>query len=323
MTIKNNILTVCHDAGGAEVVSAYVQAHRREAVFYCIVSGPAEKIFKRKKINNLFIFPQPGQTLAGIIEQIQPINLVLTGTSWGSSIEIDCIREAKARGLKTVAFIDHWVNYRERFGYPHRGWKDNLPDAIWVGDRPAYEVAKKKFTGQRIRLVPNPFFKEITASYRAAVRHLATPAQAILFASEPLQAATNRFKGKKIDTRIKKEAYILQAIFKCLVAINYRGEVIIRYHPSELPEKYDTLIQKFNKKLIITRSMGQGMFEDLAKANFVIGMQSMFLVVATLCQKKVISFLPGNNERCRLPVSAIIKVKTARKLAQVLSKKSF
>jgi len=65
-----------------------------------------------------------------------------------------------------VSFIDHWVNYRERFGYPLKNWKNNLPDEIWAGDKYAFLIAKKLFNKiLPIKLVKNPYFKEIKNKY--------------------------------------------------------------------------------------------------------------------------------------------------------------
>ena len=41
------ILVVCHDAGGAEIVSNYVESETQNNLIYC-VKGPAIKIFKKK-----------------------------------------------------------------------------------------------------------------------------------------------------------------------------------------------------------------------------------------------------------------------------------
>lgn len=48
IVIQKNLI-ICHDAGRAEILSAYVKAHEKKAIFYCVVAGPAEKIFRRKK----------------------------------------------------------------------------------------------------------------------------------------------------------------------------------------------------------------------------------------------------------------------------------
>ena len=45
-----NILIVAHDAGGAQIISAYIKKFKDKYNFKCLVLGPAISIFKRKKI---------------------------------------------------------------------------------------------------------------------------------------------------------------------------------------------------------------------------------------------------------------------------------
>ena len=52
---KKNILIECHDAGGAEVISAYVKKQKAQYRFLCIARGPAKKIFARKGLSPLVI----------------------------------------------------------------------------------------------------------------------------------------------------------------------------------------------------------------------------------------------------------------------------
>ena len=53
---------------------------------------------------------------------------ILTGTGWESNFERRAIIRARSLGIKSVSFLDHWVNYLERFKE-----KDEiiLPDEIW------------------------------------------------------------------------------------------------------------------------------------------------------------------------------------------------
>ena len=46
----DNILVVCHDAGGAEVVSAFVKDNPYNQNFTLLVAGPAKKIFHKRNL---------------------------------------------------------------------------------------------------------------------------------------------------------------------------------------------------------------------------------------------------------------------------------
>ncbi len=72
---------------------------------------------------------------------------MLCGTSWQSDLEWRATELARRSGKRCVAYLDHWVNYRERF---EREGELRLPDAIWVADLYADGgFAKKKFSRMR------------------------------------------------------------------------------------------------------------------------------------------------------------------------------
>ena len=161
MNIKpgSSILVVCHDAGGAEIVSAYVKKNKDQYVFYCCVSGPALNIFDKKGLQSLCL-PQEVSLESCFADSGQVYDMLLTGTSWTTDLERRAIAMAREKGILTASYLDHWVNYRQRFGYPADGWEKTLPDQIWVGDMYAYKQAEKDgFLS--IHLVRNEYFEEI------------------------------------------------------------------------------------------------------------------------------------------------------------------
>lgn len=98
------IAVVSHDAGGAEILSSWLV---RCSESYCLVlDGPAKAIFQRKLGAN---------KITPLSEAIGQCDWVLCGTSWQSNVERRAIALAKSEGKTVVAFLDHWVNYSERF----------------------------------------------------------------------------------------------------------------------------------------------------------------------------------------------------------------
>lgn len=315
LNIKPKVLVVSHDAGGAEILSAYVKANQARCSFVCCLSGPAEKIFERKKIKKSVVAKGNNEA---ILKFLKNKNLVLTGTGWSSDFEIKAIQAAKKLGIKTATFLDHWVNYRERFGYPKKNWQSNLPNEIWVGDNDAYDLARKQFTGMKVRIVANPFFKEIKTAYKLAQKNSPQNSRGILFASEPFGAAKNAFAKRKKSTGI--ESIVLREFLEYLSKIKYSRTVIIRSHPAENRDKYAELIRQFDRYLRIEVSSNKSMYDDLARVSCVVGLSSMFLAVALLCGKKVISFIPDKTNCCSLPMKGIIRVKNQLKFRFALEK---
>lgn len=309
---KKRILAVCHDAGGAELVSAYVKKNIGRYDFACAAFGPAEKIFKRKKIGKLAAVRK--KSPLELLHGAKGFSMVLTGTSWGSSIELDFIKEAKLRGVKSAAYLDHWTNYRERFGYPRKNWRENLPDEIWVGDKYALKIAYRNFKKIKIKFSPNLYFKEIKENCE---KRVGVKPAGILFLSEPVGGSVNCFGDA--DKKRASEFEILKMLLDFCAGQKIKNRIIIRLHPSEKTGKYDKIISKYAGKLIIGKSNLNNLVDDIARAEIVIGMESMAIVVSLMRGKKTASFLPHKNIRCPLPFPGIIKLKTVKQLADFIS----
>ena len=141
------ICIVSHDAGGAEILASYAKKVEEPCLFS--LAGPAAKVFT---IQMATVISLP---LEAAIEQA---DWLLCGTSWQSDLEWQAIALSRKMGKRSVAFLDHWVNYQERFV---RSGVQHLPDEIWVGDPHAEALAGAEFPGITIRLVPNPHFEDI------------------------------------------------------------------------------------------------------------------------------------------------------------------
>ena len=119
-----HVLVVSHDAGGAEILSAWVKQHSY-LKFSFLLEGPAQKIFARK------LGDVPMLSRAAFLDEQMIADFVLTGTSWGSDLEKRVVKTARARNIPVASFLDHWSAYRERFLLDG---ELVLPDELWVGD---------------------------------------------------------------------------------------------------------------------------------------------------------------------------------------------
>lgn len=312
----HKILVVAHDAGGADIIGAYVQKYRHRYRFACYVAGPAVRVFRRRKIPARAIVYDRA-AVRDIVREHRDAQLVLTGTGWMTDMELQCIRESKRLGLNVVSYIDTWNYYRERFGYPRSSWEKNLPDEIWVGDASAGSIARRAFAGRgvRIRLVPNEVFREAGATYRRAARLQKTNTRYILFVSEPFGASA-RFMGEARGGTALEYA-TLTALLAYFARVKLTKKILIRLHPAEPARKYDALTNTFSRQLDISVSREPDMYNDLARASTVIGMTSVLLVIAALCKKRVVSFFLGKKERA-LFFPGVINIKTVEGLEKIL-----
>lgn len=282
---KKNILTVCHDAGGAEIISAYVKKNAAKANFFCLAAGPAIRIFKRKNLNKMLISGKNGPKKT--LSKLKNIDLILTSTNWSASLGRDFIKEGKNKGIKTAVYLDHWTNYRERFGYPRLGWRKNLPDEIWAGDKYAYFLAAKYFKEVPVKSAPNYYFREIKDKYRKICSGK-TAGKGILLVSEPVSEKIN-IDGDKNKIKLT-EFEIIKKILDFFSDYKTDRQIILRLHPSEKRNKYDRILVGYKRKLKIKKSSGKELLEDLQKCSDVIGVKSMALAIARLCGKRVFSF---------------------------------
>lgn len=321
MTMNRNILAIAHDAGGAEVISAYIKANPEHDTFFCIAEGPAKGVFEKRGLKT-YCMERGDASPADIFNQLKQIDLALTGTSWSSDIEFRFLQAAKEKKIKTAVHLDHWVNYRERFGYPHAQWQNRLPDEFWVGDIYAKRIAEAQFPDIPIVFAPNRYFEEIKKEYAAFMSAFHSNQEpAILFMSEPVSQPVNAFGDDTLYTHTEYD--ILDALLAFFKEKHHGKRIIIRFHPSEKKDKYKQILARYADTLTIIPSQQENIYADIAASACVIGMDSMALVVAHTCGKKVISFIPDRHISCSLPFKEIIKIKDINALSKLISSEKY
>ena len=263
---------------------------------FCL-DGPATKVFVNKlgMVNTL--------TLKDAVEQADSL---LCGPSWQSDLEWRAIALSRKMGKRSISFLDHWINYQERF---IRDGVQYLPDEIWVGDANAEKLAEAEFPGTPVRLVPNPYFNDIrrqVADYQIA---FISPAQSnlkgcrLLFVCEnisehaQMQHGDPRFWGY---TEFDAIDYLFTNIKALQVNIS---SVTIRPHPSDPEGKYDGVITNYSDLACL--SSGKTLLEDVATSDIVVGCESMAMVIALQCGRRVVSCIPLRQVGLKLPFSEI------------------
>lgn len=281
------ICVVSHDAGGAEIISSYVRQNQTNCKF--VLSGPAVKIFERK-LGKLHIYD--------LEEAISTSDYLLCGTSWQSDVEWRAISFAKKIKKKSIAFLDHWVNYRERF---IRLGQLHLPDEIWVGDLLAKERANIIFPELKVSLIENPYFLDLKFEIERLKKNAPklSCSGKILYVCEPIREhALHEYGDERYWGYTEEEAlrYFLSNIKLLNVKIS---EIIIRPHPSESADKYDWIYKEFD--LPIYPGGKKTLFDELLGVEIVVGCESMAMIIGTLAARRVISCIPPGGSPCKLP----------------------
>lgn len=266
---------ICHDAGGAEIISSLLLAEKLNYNVY--LEGPALRVFKEKKINIENI------ELNKLIEESE---IFILGTSWQSDLEYNAIKLISNYDKYIITILDHWTNYLSRFT---RNNNILLPNEIVVCDSYALEIAIKEFQNFNIKisLIQNYYLIDLINSHKDY--ELNQIKFDYLYICEPItQPLLKLDKGSK--SYDFDEFDILNDFLK---SVDNNSRILIRPHPSEKKNKYIKILKKSKKNYTISKNTT--LLNDINNSKCVYGWCSMALIVAKVLKKNVIFFNPVKN----------------------------
>lgn len=264
------ILFLVHDPGGYDAVypvfeKLYAEGHSVE--FYCV--GPASKL------NVSYAFPQE-EIIELIRDQLAENRLraVVTGTSWGSDLELQVTAMCKEANIPTFVILDYWINYLLRLSEP--SGKVILPDYYIVMDDLAKEEAIREGVLQSI-LYPlghpglDRFFAKRTGYEKQPDQY-----KKILFLSQPLSKLYE-------DTLGYTEREVLQ---HCVDIVQMAEELSlqVKFHPKD-----DASLQEQFSGIAVTGEL----IDLLPQYDLIIGMNTIGLLHAVLMGVPAISYQPN------------------------------
>ena len=266
--LKGLVGVVSHDAGGAEVVAAYLSSREHQAIL--ALKGPAISVFERHFGH---------QYISSISEAISRADWILTSTGWQSNHEWIAVRDALSSGKKVVAFLDNWDDYRYRF------WRDGetaLPNEIWVIDFQAKLLAEQAFPNTLVRLVPVPELSNtVRDAHNLEIEKRGAPESgSVLFLSDNMNSHTPTI-GPPAQYSDQESLVFLMNNLDFVKGV--RLPIRIRLHPSERIENYDWALSTFGTKLRVSKSVL--LAEDLASHEIIVGSNSAAMVHAVKCGK--------------------------------------
>lgn len=287
------IAVVSHDAGSSELICAFVLEHISRASWHIFArpESPMATICKRHGL----IF-SPIQNASEQLEAIHP-DILLFGTGWQEKCERPYVRYCKEHGIPTVAFLDHWTNYRERFDYPDETWEENLGDFTAVSDEKAYVLARSLNLPHPLKL-PNYYLKSLLEEAR---KRTIIPAETLLFLSEPTDAVAQQTYDDPMYWGFTQYT-ALQDILEHFEQFECEN-LTIRLHPSETSSEYLPLLKQYSHIPIQIHSAHTAdLTDELLSAKMIIGFDTMALYIAALLNKPIISYLPSLNRDFHLPL---------------------
>lgn len=282
---------VCNDAGAANNIFAWLAEWNRLGLlegyyFKLMLEGPAKSIWLTNPIAL-----KNTQICTDLVATIKGATCILTGTGWSSSLEHLARKKAKELQIPSIAVIDHWVNYKERF---ERDGEIVLSDSIWVSNHYAATLAKSIFKNTHVFDLPNTYLDNIVS----AINEGNNDTFNLLYVLEPLRSDW----GKGSQGEFQALDFFAKNI-RFIVGEN-RATVTLRPHPSEPPGKYNDWIQS-NSNLNVSLDQHKSLNEAISASRWVVGAETFALVIACTAGRSTWSSLPPWAQRCRLPHTGI------------------
>lgn len=278
------IAVVCHDAGAANQIIAWLRTDDLATEIHAVMRGPAEGLW-RQAFPHLPLCQDMPLTL-------REASTLISGTGWASDLEHEARRLALTCGVKSIAVIDHWANYAERF---IRGRECIWPDEFWVVDEYALAIAESAFPGKPIRRMPNRYLENQVE----CVGPVPPEAAELLYVLEPTRSDWGRDKAGEFQA--------LDYFVEKLPLLKLPPSTLIRLrpHPSDSSGKYRDWIAMHPGLRVVVDDSPQ-MSDALSRARWVAGCESFALVIALKAGREVYCTLPPWAPACRLPHDGLI-----------------
>lgn len=231
--------------------------------------------------------PFEARAIGEIFRREKP-DLVFLGTSQGNH-EYPWIDSAEKVGIRTISYVDHWTNIRNRFETAHGLC---LPDEIWVVNAAAREIALRDgIPDSRIRVVRNPYY-ELVETYVPEItrveflKMLDLRHEVILFISDTVREAFPEVGFDEVSTT--------EAVLHTLVGLQRDAllpdyDFLIKLHPKCAEGKYQALIENYQSphlRIHEVRDSNANLYTY--HADYVIGMFSNMVVEALLMGRRVL-----------------------------------
>lgn len=282
---KLKILFAAQDIGGFQAIAPVMARLRKRGAYevFCCAAGEAASRAKCTGIACKNCSDLGEARLRDFFTDISP-DLLCVGTSLGNSLDKKMIRIAKAKKVLSLAVIDFWSHYRDRFDPLPEG----LPDKICVMDGTVKkEMIAAGFLARVIEVTGNPFFDTFRIQKRSLKKRNA--GRYIVFFEQPFSELfsqnDHRFFG--FD-----EIEVWQDITAVLSRLKIKDIIKIKFHPrSKKINKFDEINKRHKLNVEIDERTSA---EDLIEGSkLVMGMNSAVLFQAAVASKKVLSYQPN------------------------------
>lgn len=295
------IVTMARDAGAASALAPVVKAlilDGRLAVSI-VAAGKATAVFERHGLPVLSFPERPDAAQVEALLTRERARLVLTGTSFKPERDALFWSAAASLGIPSIALVDHWVNYAERFSVERPF--DSLPDVVAVMDEvTARRLRELGCPPERLRVTGQPYFDEFVREGAGIRREqarrelgISPDRTVVVFASEP-QA---RFWGASpADPGYLgyTEQDVFEVVREALSSVAASALLVVKLHPLEDPDAFHDQAREGDPSVRVLRAYPATHL--ISAADAVVGMTSVFQLEAALMGIPTVSVRPGGRE---------------------------
>jgi hypothetical protein len=293
--IRGRLVVAARDAGGAAAVAPVARSAISEGDLAVEVyaRGNAVGMFERAGLP-VYALDAAGsapERLDALVGRAD-VCAVVTGTSLRQDYEAALWAGAGRAGVPSVAVLDHWCNYAERF--TDRAPFDSLPDVISVMDEAAREaMVAAGAPAERLRVTGQPYFDDLASRAQdldaTALRaELGVDAErpVVVFASEPQR----KYFGDGLGY---DEESSLQAVADAVSRICPDALLCVKLHPLEPDDAHAALAHDLPLDVRVLRAWPSTRL--ILAADVVCGMTSVFLLEAAVLGRPALSIRPGGD----------------------------
>jgi len=292
--LQSPLAVVCHDAGACNVILPWLR--RPDLSQRAVMDGPAARLY-RSRFGAAAAVPDANAPDAALEAALRGAAMLLSGTGWASDLEHRARRLARARGVFSVAVIDHWINYPMRF---ERDGETVWPDEFWVTDERALAIAQTAFPGAVVRCFDNLYLRAEAAAIAPQ-----PPSPQVLVVLEPARSDW----GRGVAGEFQALDHFMQR--RAEAGVPDTAPIRLRPHPSDPPGKYDAWIAAQRQRFAgadVALDHHATLAGAIGASTWVVGCESMALVIALAAGRRVVSTLPPWAPPCRLPQPGIARL---------------
>jgi len=313
MTAQPTIVVVCGDPGGAAAVAPVIHALSSTGQFEVRPFAYREALqqWQARGIQASMLDEALDECACERILHEMRAALLLTGTSAnGVDLEKKFVVAARSCDVPTVAVLDFWSNYRERFA-DESGDLAYLPDRIMIMDEQAHgDMISEGFDSGKLLITGQPAFDDLSGWLKAMPPDLPSTTRRalgvcdndllVVFAS---QAIAEAYGPDSIASGPLgfNEWSVLQEVIGALEAISRRRGrsivLLIRPHPHETVDKFRDVRSEVVRVIVTKEHASRAV---VVAADLVCGMNSAFLVEACYLGALTVSLQP--DLRCSDPL---------------------